>query len=360
MAIPFIPTEEQTMLRDSAKRWSSKHDPREADKFEETWPYIVEMGWLMAGLPEEAGGLGGTAFDTAIVAEELGACLVRAPFVEYGMTTARILLAFAPDRLAALAAGEAKPLFVHDELEARGDPVWVDTKAVGQGGKFALSGRKSGVVGAPFADAFLVSARSPNSALGIFEVAPGDATIRAFISVDDRPSGELLLDGTPATLFAEGAAAEAVIREAFDYGLVGESAEAVGAMQRAMEITRDYLMTRKQYGKLIGEFQALRHRLADMFIEVETARSIVLRGLEALENDPPAERSAIAAAVKARTAQAGLYVGANGVQLHGGYGVTNEYAIGHYYKRLLAFDQRHGGNASQVERFAEMQASRRT
>lgn len=354
MAIAFIPTEEQTMLRDSAKRWAARHDPREADKFEETWPYIVEMGWLMAGLPEDAGGLGGTAFDTAIVAEELGGGLVRAPFVEFGMTTARILLAFAPDRLAALAAGEAKPLFVHDELEARGEPTWVETRAVAQGGKYGLTGRKSGVVGAPFADAFLVSARTPGGELGIFEVATSDATVRAFTSIDGRPSGELLLDGAPATLIAEGGAAEAAIREAFDYGLVGESAEAVGAMQRAMEITRDYLMTRKQYGKLIGEFQALRHRLADMFIEVETARSIVLRGLDALENDMPAERSAIAAAVKARTAQAGLFVGANGIQLHGGYGVTNEYAIGHYYKRLLAFDQRHGGAASQVERFAEM------
>jgi alkylation response protein AidB-like acyl-CoA dehydrogenase len=143
------------------------------------------------------------------------------------------------------------------------------------------------------------------------------------------------------------------ILAAYDCALVYESAEAVGAMQSILELTREYLLTRKQYGQLIGEFQALRHRIADMFIEVEQARSMV-RGLDALTCESANERSALAAATKARVAQAGLYVGAQGIQLHGGIGVTNEYPLGHYYKRLLAFNQRHGGGAAQARRYAAL------
>jgi alkylation response protein AidB-like acyl-CoA dehydrogenase len=119
-------------------------------------------------------------------------------------------------------------------------------------------------------------------------------------------------------------------------------------------MTRDYLLTRKQYGQLLGDFQALRHRLADMFIETEQARSIILTGLEALVEAPAERRAALAAAVKARTAQAGLFVCGNAIQLHGGIGVTDEYPVGHFYKRIIAYDQRHGGSARQVERYAEL------
>lgn len=355
MTIPFIATEEQGMLRDGLRRWASARDVREAEAFEETWSYGAEQGWLMAGLPEDAGGLGGTAFDSAIIAEELGRALVRAPFVEIGVVTARLLLTVSPDRVPDLALGGARPLLVHDEPGARGDPDWIETAATRQDDHWTLTGRKTGIVGAAHADALIVTARTADG-IALFEVAAEGAPLKTFATIDDRAGGELLLGNTPATLLASGDAVTAAVHDAIDHALVLESAEALGAMERALEMTRDYLLTRKQYGQALAEFQVLRHRLADMFIETEQARSIILRGLEALVEAPPLRRAAMAAAVKARVAQAGVFVGGQAIQLHGGIGVTDEYPVGHIFKRLLAFSQRHGGEARQVERFAEFRA----
>jgi alkylation response protein AidB-like acyl-CoA dehydrogenase len=144
------------------------------------------------------------------------------------------------------------------------------------------------------------------------------------------------------------------VRGALDHALVIESAEALGAMQRAFELTREHLLNRRQFGQRIGDFQALRHRLADMLIELEQARSMVLSGLDALSESDARTRSLRAAATKARVAQAGTFVTAQAIQLHGGIGVTQEYPVGHYFKRLVAFEQRHGSAAVQVARVAEM------
>ncbi|WP_157215162.1 acyl-CoA dehydrogenase family protein [Flavisphingomonas formosensis] len=353
MAIRFLPTEEQTMVRDSARRWVVQDHQAEGDA-EAHWAHFAEMGWLMIALPEAAGGLGGDAYDAAIIAEELGRGIVRAPFVEVAVVAAQALLAIAPERVAAIASGDARPILAHDEAEARGDPAWVATRAVRHDGGWRLSGRKTGLVGAPLASGFLVSATIEGEGLALFDLPAEGAPLRAFRTVDDRPAGELRLADTPATLIAGPDRASAAILAAHDHALVLESAEAVGTMQAALDLTRDYLLTRKQYGQRIGDFQALRHRLADMFIELEQARSIVLRGLEALTAGDPTERARIAAATRARVAQAGSFVGAQGIQLHGGIGVTEEYPVGHYFKRLIAFSTRHGTAAAQVQRFAEL------
>lgn len=221
------------------------------------------------------------------------------------------------------------------------------------GDAWRLTGRKIGLVGADCADRFLVSAQAPGGGVGLFAVERG-AALRPYRTIDDRGAGELLLDAAPATLLAAPGIAAPALAEAYDLALIGESAEAIGAMERAFEMTRDYLLTRKQFGQLIGEFQALRHRLADMFIELEQARSIVLRAIGAAQAGDAAQRALLAAATKARVAQAGLFVGAQAIQLHGGIGVTDEYPVGHYFKRLLAFDRRHGGGDVQVERFAAL------
>lgn len=358
MPIQFMPTEEQSMLRDGIRRWLAARDVREAEDSDKAWAYGAEQGWLMAGLPEEAGGLGGTAYDFAVVAEELGRGLVRAPFVEVGMVTGRLLATLAPERAAMVALGEARPLLAHDEPGARGDPLWVQTQAriqgQGAGEAWRLTGVKSAVIGAPLADSFIVSAQMGDKGIALFDVAADAVTVERFTSIDGRPAARLTLEGAAATLLAGPRAAGPALAEALDHALVLEAAEAVGAMQRVLELTRDYLLTRKQYGQLIGQFQALRHRLADMFIEVEQSRSILLRGLQSLTSDQPAARAAMAAAVKARVAQAGLFTGAQGIQLHGGIGVTDEYPVGHYYKRLLAFAHRHGSEAIQVERYAKL------
>lgn len=344
------------MLRDGVRRWAAQRDLRRAEDAG-AWAYGVEQGWLMAGLPEAAGGLGGGARDSGVIAEELGRGLLRGAFVEIGMVGAHLLRAVADDRAGAVATGAARPVLAHDEPKMRGHYEDVRTAARREAEGWRLTGRKTGLVGD--ATAFIVSARAEDGAVALFEV-PGDSgALLRHVTIDDRPGGELLLDATPATLLLEGGRAAAALAEAIDRTLVLESAEALGAIQAAFDLTRDYLRTRRQYDQLIGDFQALRHRLADMFIEMEQARSIVAVGLAALDGGDAAERARLAAATRARVAQAGLFVGGQAIQLHGGIGVTDEYPVGHYYKRLLAFSARHGGEARQVERFAGYSAARR-
>jgi alkylation response protein AidB-like acyl-CoA dehydrogenase len=355
MDIRFIPTEEQVMLRDSVRRWVEQQGS--GQDVDTQWAYFAEMGWLMAALPEEAAGLGGDAQDAAIIAEELGRGLVRAPFVEVAVTAAQALIALAPERVPAIAAGATRAILAHDEAEARGDPAWVETGAEQDDGIWRLRGRKTGAIGAADADMLLVSAVAPEG-LTLFEVSITETPMRTYVTVDGRAGAELLLDGTPAVPVGPIGRARDAILNALDHALVVESAEAVGAMQKVLDLTRDYLLTRRQYGRPIGDFQALRHRFADMFIHVEQARSIVLRGLAGLRSSDPRERAMLAAATRARTAQAGAFVGAQGIQLHGGIGVTEEYPVGHYFKRLTAFALRHGTEAAQVERYAALSNDR--
>ena len=355
MPIQFIPSEVQTMLRGSLRRWGAARDVREAEDFAQTWRFAAEQGWLMAGLPEELGGLGGDAFDMAVIAEEFGRALVRAPYVEVAVAAA-LLAAVSLDRVADVTGGDFCPLLAHDEPDARGEHDWVSTTAAAHGDGWLLTGRKSGIVGAGHADSFLVTARIAGGAIALFEVAATAAPLQSYTTFDDRSAGDLRLKGTRAAMLAGPEVCAPALDAALDRRLILEGAEVLGAMERAQEITRDYLLTRKQYGHLIGDFQALRHRIADMFIETEQARSIVLRGLGALVDGDPATRALMAAAVKARVAQAALFVCGNAIQLHGGIGMTDEYPVGHFYKRALAFDQRHGGSARQVERFAELSA----
>lgn len=350
MDIRFIPTEEQIMFRDSVRRWLDRDGAQASDP----WPHFAEMGWLMAALPESAGGLGGDLDDAAIIAEELGRGLVKAPFVEVAVTAAQLLLRLVPERVPGIASGEERPVLAHDEPEARGDPTWVTTRARRDGEIWRLTGRKTGIIGAGEADTLLVTAIAEGHGLSLFEISVDGAPLVPFRTIDDRSGGELRLMDTPAAPVGPLGGAEPALLHALDCALVLESAEALGGMQRVLDMTRDYLMTRKQFGRPIGDFQALRHRLADMFIEVEQARSMVLRGLAGLRAPDARERARLAAATRARVAQAGAFVGAQGIQLHGGIGVTEEYPVGHYFKRLTAFDLRHGPSAVQVERFARL------
>ena len=356
MDLSFIPSDEQAMLRDAARRWVDK-DFAEGMSIADQWRHFSDMGWLMAALPEEVGGLGGIAADAAVIAEEIGHALVTAPFVDVAVTSAQLLLALAPERLPALTLGETLPIVAHWEVAARGDRSWVETRAEPDGDGWRLTGRKTGVVGAPHADSLLVTAMIETRGLGIFEVQPEHAGILPFVSIDERHAAELRLAGAPAVLLGEGDKAVQALDAALDHALVLESAEAVGAMQEVVDLTRDYLGTRKQFGRSIGEFQALQHQLADMFIALEQARSIVIRALEALRSGAPLDRAMLAAATKARTAQAAAVVGGKGIQLHGGIGVTEEYLVGRLFRRLTAFAVRHGSADVQIERYTEISAS---
>lgn len=353
MTPDFVLSDEQRMLRESVHRWVDKHDPRRAEPLMPTWTHFAAMGWLSAGLPESVGGLGGDTRDTAIIAEELGRGLIRAPFVEVAVIAVQILLDLAPERVAAIALGNSRPVLAHYEGDTGEEPAWAGCRATRSGEHWHLTGHKIGILGADCADSLLVTATIEDAGLTLFELPAHAAPLTIFATVDDRAGGELHLEDTVATLIGAPGGAQESLRRALDYALVLSSAEAVGTMARALEITAEYLLSRRQFGQCLADFQALRHRLADMFIQVEQARSMVLRGVASLRDDK-GTRALLATATKARVAQAALYVGAQAVQLHGGIGITDEYVIGHYYKRLVMFNQHHGAADAQVERFSRL------
>ncbi|HEY3696813.1 acyl-CoA dehydrogenase [Phenylobacterium sp.] len=361
----FIPTDEQVLLRDSVRRFVEREHaarvPSRLGHDDAIWAVFGEQGWLAAGLPEAVGGLGGGAYSTALIAEELGRGLVPEAFVPVAAVAGQLFHALAPEdeRLQALMWGQSRPVLAHFEPEGRGDVRWVEARAVKDVDGYSLSGVKAAVLGGPAADVFLVTARTGDSdELTVFAVPPDAAGLRRrdYRTVDNRGASNLRLDevklAPDAVLGPVGGAAAAVER-AIDHGLVAACAEAEGAMDVAFDMTRSYLNTRRQFGTLIGDFQALRHRLADMFIETEQARSIVLRALAALDGDGP-ERGRLASAAKVRVAQAGRYVTAQSIQLHGGIGLTEEYPVGQHFKRLTMFTLLNGADAAHLERFVRL------
>jgi alkylation response protein AidB-like acyl-CoA dehydrogenase len=349
----FLPTDDEVMLRDSARRALADAGTGAGDR----WPVFTELGWLMAALPEAVDGLDGGPRAAAILAEELGRVLAPEPYVDVAITAAQALLDHAPDLVSGIAAGETRIVFAHSEAEARGEPGWIGTQARPDGDGFRLTGIKTGIIGGTDAERLLVSAVVPDAGPTLFLLSPDTGERLAHELIDGRIAIELRLADTwvdrASVVGPVGGAAPAIVR-AFDHALVIGSAEALGTMQAAFDLTRDYLLTRRQYGVLIGDFQALRHRLADMFVELEQARSIVARGVDALANAAPLERAMMAAATKARTAQAGRFVTSQAIQLHGGIGVTQEYPVGNMFTRLVAFDLRYGAADAHVGRFARL------
>jgi alkylation response protein AidB-like acyl-CoA dehydrogenase len=357
--VDFTLSEEQTMLQDSVRRYAERDCELETRRaliakggFDaKRWSAIAEMGWLAAGLSEQHGGFGGGLLDEAVLLEEVGRGLVPEPLRDCGLLPARLLAAH-EDLLAPLLAGEVVYAIAHGEEAARGRASWVEARAERSAGNYRLGGRKTRVLGGAAAQRFLVSARLAGDAdategLGLFLVERGSAglNVRDYRLVDGTPACDLEFDALElppsALLDAEaGAAIAGLMQDA----AVGACAETVGAMEQAIWIARDYLRTRKQFGVVIGSFQALQHRMADCHMALEQARSMLYRALSFVDGDASARAVAISAA-KAQVGRSAQFVAAQTVQLHGGIGVTDEYIIGHYFKRLLVLEASYGNSA---------------
>ncbi len=370
-------SDEQEMLRDSIMRhldreyaFERRRASAEAGPSEARWAYFAEMGWLAAGLPEELGGLGGGPLDMALIAEQFGRRLVIEPYLAVAVLAAQTLLASkdprAPTLLSGIADGSARPVLAHNEAAAGGDLAWVETRAeAGSDGGWRLNGRKTAIWGAPFADSFLISARTsgePGSrrGLSLFRVPASSQGVEmtAVRLADSSRAGEVVL--ADARLPADalwGALDEAfdVVDEAHAVAIAALCADAVGAMEAALWITRDYLKVRVQFGQPIGSFQALQHRMADMLIEVELSRSMTHRALAYLQAAPAIRRHAVSAA-KVQIGKSAKLVGGQAIQLHGAIGITEEYVIGHYFKRLTVIDNAFGSVAAHLEEMARSRA----
>ena len=373
----FDYTEEQRLLADSLRRFVARDYTFEARKrvvaseegaSREAWRAFADMGLLALPLPAEHGGFGGTANDLAPVMEAFGEALVVEPYLATVALGARLVArAGNPAQQAAVlprvAEGSMKLAFAHTEARSRYDLGRVALQARRSGDGWVLEGEKRVVLGAPLADRIVVSARTMGEeaqprGISLFLLdprSPGIArvpyrTLDGMRAADLRFSGARM--GPESLLGAEGAALE-LIEATVDYATALLCWEAVGAMRYANEATLEYLKARKQFGVPIGSFQALQHRMVDMMVELEQARSMAGLACARVEGEvPAAERRRVVSAAKIKIADACRLVSQESVQLHGGMGMTEELKVSHTFRRLTMIAQQFGDADHHLERYA--------
>ena len=319
------------------------------------WSTFAQNGWLAAALPEAYGGLGGTVIDTVLIAQALGRGLVNEPYLGCAVLGAQaIAAAGTPEQcerlLPAIAEGKRRVALACGEAQSRGLAASLRTRAERTGEGYRLTGRKTLVAGGADADAFVVPAvTSDDGAPTLFVVEAGAPGLKreALPLHDGSWAAELTLEDV--ALPAQAALGEPghglpALQAALAHGIATLCADLIGGMERAIEITADYLKVRKQFGVPIGSFQALQHRLADMAAELEMARSMLYGLLASIMNDEPSRRDYVASQAKSLVGRAARFVCAQAIQLHGGIGVTDEYQIGHYFKRAVVADALLGGS----------------
>jgi pimeloyl-CoA dehydrogenase small subunit len=360
----FDLSEDQRLLKDSVDRLVAgqyqfeqrKKYMREPAGFSTAmWDQITEMGLLGLPFEETLGGFGGGAVETAIVMEAFGRGLVLEPYFATVILGGGLLRRAAPAAvLGALApkvaAGKLKLAFAHVERHSRYNLADVSTTARKDGSAYVLDGAKSVVIHGDAADRIFVTARvagerRARNGIGLFliDAAASGVTRRGYPTQDGQRAAEITLANVRAgadDLFSDNALP--VIEHVIDEAIAALCAEAVGAMQSMQDLTLEYLKTRKQFGRPIGSFQVLQHRSVDMLVAVEQARSMAMfAAVMAAEENPIERRKAISAA-KVQIGRSARHVGQEAIQLHGGIGMTDEYAVGHYFKRVTMIDQLYG------------------
>jgi len=318
----------------------------------EAWGEIAELGLLGLGTSEDDGGMAMGPVAAMLALEALGRGLVLEPVAAVALVAASVI-AQAPAGVRAqwaprIASGEARVVLAWQERAARYRLNRVDTRAAASGDAWTLSGTKSLVTIGDQADAFIVSARVSGAsddpagiALFLVERAAAGVKTQGYALQDGSRAAEVTLADAPATLLVAAGPASAALELAIDTGIAALAAEAVGVMDKLFELTVDYLNTRKQFGVAIGTFQALRHRIADMKMQLELARSMSYYATLKLGEAPDVRRRAVAQA-KVQLGQSARFLGQQAIQLHGGIGMTDEYIGSHYFKRLTTMEMQFG------------------
>jgi hypothetical protein len=345
-------SDDQVQLGDAVRKWVDKgytfERRRAAEKaggFDRAaWNEIVELGLCGLYVPEDDGGLGMGPVEGMVVMEELGRGIVLEPLAQ-SLIAGGVLAGYADAATKAawlpkVASGEAIVVLAYQERAARYKLDACEAKATQAPGGYVLNATKSVVPVGNQADAFIVPAKI-NSQLALFlvERQSDGVTTQGYGTQDGSRAAELVLKNAPATLITQDGLT--ALEHAVDIGIAASCAEAVGVMDKTMAITAEYLNTRKQFGVVISTFQALRHRAADMKMQLELARSMSYYASLKL-NAPAAERRAAMARAKYQLGQSMRFVAAQAVQLHGGIGVTDEYIVSHYFKKLTQLEMTFG------------------
>jgi len=376
----LVLTEDQQLLKRTAGEFVKKQAPLTrvrqfrdgADPLgfsRDLWGKMAELGWPGILIPEDYGGLGMGYLEMACVLEECGRNLAPEPLLSTVLLGANaVLLGGTADQKNALLPGvvEGSKLLTlaYHERGRRYEPTRVATRATKRGSTYTIDGTKTLVFDGHAADVLIVAARTggdetSRDGISLFLVEPGTPGLRMTrqSTVDLRNAAIVELKGVEvgadAVLGEEGRSGP-ILEEVIDRATVGLCAEMLGSMQAAFDMTLDYLKTRKQFGVLIGTFQALKHRAAKMYIEGELCRSAVLGACQALDTGAPNHRALISVA-KARCSDTAILVGYEGIQLHGGIGMTDEHDIGFYAKRARGVELTFGDAAYHRARFAALQ-----
>ena len=365
----FRLSEEQAMLRDTLSRYLSDHyrfDSRQAVVRSdagwrpECWrAFASELGLLGVGIPERFGGLGGGMVEHMVVMEQFGRHLVLEPYLGTVVLAAGALQhggdALAAEMLPAIVAGQVTAGWAHAEPGSRHGFASVQATARETSDGYRLSGHKAVVTGAPWATHFVVSAQAGDGfSLFWVERAASGVTLRETPTFDGGRAADLLLDNVhvPAS-HRLGTPGDTLPGYLSDAGAVALCAEATGCLARMLEDTIEYARQRRQFGQPIGQFQALQHRMADMYMLNEQAIAITQVAAMSMEGDDRT-RALAASSAKAHIGEAGRVVGQGAVQIHGGMGVTEEAAVGHYFKRVTAIDLQFGSAAWHQRRCADL------
>ncbi len=378
----FSLSESQSLIRDTAERLVrerydfgakrkaleavSKSSNRDMPGF---WQEIAELGLLGVGIDEAYDGTGGTFGDLAVVLEAFGRGLVTEPYIATVVLCADIVAAVGNAKqkeriLPKIVGGSLKLAFAHAESGSFEEPTAIRTRADKDGAGYRLNGAKTLVVGGDAADLFIVSSRmesgSPSSnAMSLFLIAadaPG-LSVRRYPTVDGSGAADIQLRDVSVSaddLIGAPDSALPQIERALDRAIAAHCCSAIGTMNALNQLTLEYLKTRNQFGRPIGSFQVLQHRMVDMTIAEEMAKSMAIYAADQADNGNAAERTKAMSAAKAQIGDAARTVGQGAIQLHGGIGMTDEYSAGHYFKRLTAFELSFGGTNEHLARFARL------
>lgn len=372
----LVLTEEQQLLRDSARSLLRKSSPvsnvRELrDKGEEwspeLWKSMTEMGWTGIVIPEDFGGLDFGCVGAGLIFEECGRTLAASPLLSSALVCASLVSALGSEAqkqeiLPAIASGEAILSLALNE-GPRFDPAATALTGTSDGGGYVLNGKKAGVPDGALANRWIVVARTSGKpgdtdGLSLFIVdrdAKGVGVSRT-LNVDSRISADVQFDGVKVgadALLGPAGKAWPALERSLDIGAACSAAELLGIAQETFERTIGYLKERKQFGVLIGSFQALQHRAAQLFCEIELSRSAVLAALQAIESDAK-DRAVRVSVAKAKADKTAKLAVNEGVQMHGGIGMTDEFDIGFFMKRAAVARQAYGDAYYHADRFARL------
>ena len=374
----FSFTEEQSLLQDSVHRFlQNSYEFENRQKLIRTeegfsrdnWSTFAELGWLALPFAEEFGGFGGTAVETMIVMEEFGKGLVVEPYLTTVVMAGKIIevggsSAQKQSVLADIMAGTSLAAVAYVEPQARFNLSDVSTTATQSGDGYTLNGFKGVVLGGPSADVLVVPARTSGDqrdaagiTLFLVDASADGVSRRDYPTIDGGRASEITFENVEVGnggVLGEVDSGMALLEVGINNGILAVCAEAVGAMEVLYKTTVEYCKTREQFGQPIGKFQVLQHRMVDMFMEHEQAKSLLYMAAIRMSEDDEVEARKAISALKVQVGKGGRFVGQNAIQLHGGMGMTDELNVGHYFKRITTIETLFGNADFHLKQYSNV------